>query len=212
MITDNIVNAFRSERLIYRAIEDSDSDIDFLHAGIDNEPVNTALADMAMVQPRGKRQTHELLENLRKATLAVMICLAGEGGEGSATATTSSTPNTPSEPIGFIVVGWGGKPANHAQHRSTTIGIQLATQYQNHGYGGEAINWALDWAFRFGGFHRVAIGTVSYNERARHLYTRLGFVEEGRLRESHWFDRKWHDTIQFSMLESEWEILRGLKE
>jgi hypothetical protein len=29
------------------------------------------------------------------------------------------------------------------------------------------------------------------------------------LRENTWFNRGWHDTVIFSMLESEWEKLRG---
>ena len=86
----------------------------------------------------------------------------------------------------------------------------MAAPYQNKGYGAEAINWALDWAFRFGGFHRVEISTVSYNERAMHRYTRLGFVEEGRRREAYWYDRKWYDVVSYSMLEGEWTALREL--
>ena len=35
----------------------------------------------------------------------------------------------------------------------------------NKGYGGEAISWALDWAFRFGGYHRVAIGLLPSHGR-----------------------------------------------
>jgi len=43
-----------------------------------------------------------------------------------------------------------------------------------------------------------------------HLYKRMGFVEEGRIRESVWLDRKWYDEVHLGILESEWEALRGL--
>lgn len=59
--------------------------------------------------------------------------------------------------------------------------------------------------------HKVEIGTASYNERAAHLYQRLGFKLEGRIREVAFMDRKWYDVLEFGMLEREWEELRGMK-
>jgi len=78
------------------------------------------------------------------------------------------------------------------------------------GYGAEAISWAVDWAFKFANVHKVEIQASSYNERARHLYQKLGFNLEGNKREVVYFDRKYYDVIEFGMLESEWKILRGL--
>ncbi|KAF4467203.1 GNAT family [Fusarium albosuccineum] len=199
MITDGLSTAFQSERLVYRAVENNEADKRFLLTEIVNNPVNTALSDPSLILPKGEKDAEKLVEGLHKATLAVMVCLPNE-----------NEPDCPT-PIGFVILGWGrGIPA-HAHHRTTTIGISLATPFQGKGYGGEIIHWALDWAFRFGGYHRVAIGTVAYNERAQHLYKKLGFIEEGRNREAHLHDRKWYDTINYGMLESEWEALRGLQ-
>jgi RimJ/RimL family protein N-acetyltransferase len=220
MITDGLKNAFRSKRLIYRAVENNEEDRHFLHTHIENDPVNTALADPNMIRPRSTKQAEGLIEELAKSTLAVMICLPADVDDRNSTdagrtdgkADAATTPSQSSSPIGYIVLGWGGAHAGRMHHRTTEIGITLAAPYQGRGYGGEAINWALDWAFRFGGYHRVAIGTVSYNERAVKLYRQLGFVEEGRRRESHWHDRKWYDTVSFGMLEHEWAALRGIQE
>jgi RimJ/RimL family protein N-acetyltransferase len=196
MITDNLKTAFQSERLVYRAVENNKDDKHFLLTEIVNDAINTALSDIALIRPRGEKRAEDLIEGLSKAVMGVMICLPNK----------DEAPT----PIGFIVLGWGGVNPEHARHSSTSIGIALATSHQGHGYGSEAINWALDWAFRHGGYHRVNIRTVSYNERGLHLYKKLGFVEEGRSRESHWYDRKWYDTISFGMLEREWGELRGL--
>ncbi|KAF7550428.1 hypothetical protein G7046_g8020 [Stylonectria norvegica] len=204
MITDGLETAFRSDRLIYRAVENNEDDRNFIHNHIDSDPVNTALSDPAMIQPRGTKRAEWLADGLTKATMAVMVCLPS--GDATDQGSNTKAPTT----VGFIVLGWGGKPADKVHHRNISIGISLAAPYQGHGYGAEAVNWAVDWAFRFGGYHRVAMNTVSFNERACHLYRRLGFVEEGRIREAHWHDRKWYDTINFGMLESEWEALRGL--
>jgi len=78
------------------------------------------------------------------------------------------------------------------------------------GYGAEAISWAVDWAFKFANVHKVEIQTSSYNERASHLYQKLGFRLEGKKRETIYINRKYYDLIEFGILESEWKSLRGL--
>ncbi|KAH7155795.1 acyl-CoA N-acyltransferase [Dactylonectria estremocensis] len=207
MDVDGLSKTFQSQRLSYRALENNEADREFLHTQIKNDPVNAALSDPGWIQPKSRKHTEGLAEELTKATLAVIVYLP----EATTTETAfggTKTKTTPATPIGFVVLGWGGRRDDQVHHRSISIGISLAAPFQNKGYGAEAINWALDWAFRFGGFHRVTIDTVNYNERAKHLYQRLGFVEEGRSRQAHWFDRKWYDIIHFAMLEEEWISLR----
>jgi RimJ/RimL family protein N-acetyltransferase len=59
--------------------------------------------------------------------------------------------------------------------------------------------------------HKVEINALSFNERAIHLYQKLGFILEGRKREVFYINRKYHDSVQFGMLESEWKKLRGVE-
>lgn len=68
-------------------------------------------------------------------------------------------------------------------HRFTEIGIDIAKPYQGKGYGSEAIEWILEWAFMAAGLHRVAIRCFAYNDGARRLCIRLGFKEESVVRE-----------------------------
>lgn len=95
-------------------------------------------------------------------------------------------------------------------HRSCTLGIMLGSAHQGRGYGTEAIDWALDWAFRVAGMHAVRLSCFSFNERAARLYQRLGFVREGVAREAYYFDCKWYNRILFSILDREWATKRGL--
>jgi len=89
--------------------------------------------------------------------------------------------------------------------------ISLAREYSGEGFGSEAINWRTDSSFNFVRAHVVDLHCYSYNERAAHLYKELSFVEEGRKKERVWWNGKWHDLILFAILESEWEVLRGIK-
>ncbi|KAF6822626.1 hypothetical protein CMUS01_11001 [Colletotrichum musicola] len=219
MITDSLADAYKTRRLLIRAFENTPRDRTFLHTQIENDPVNVSLSMPTLARPRAEKHSEWMAEQLTKAVLSVMLCLIPEPATTSRDTSGQDQQEPPSEeksqeptPIGYLCLGWGGGPADQAQHRSVSLGITLAAAYQGQGYGAEAIDWALDWAFRFGGYHRVSLGTTSFNERAQRLYKKLGFVEEGRAREAHYFDRRWYDMISYGMLEGEWEVLRGFRD
>lgn len=90
-----------------------------------------------------------------------------------------------------------------AHHRWTEIGLDILPAYQGKGYGGEAIAWALDYAFRRAGMHRVRIRAFKWNEGAIRLYEKLGFKLEGRERESLWHEGRWWDSVTLGLLEGE---------
>jgi len=48
---------------------------------------------------------------------------------------------------------------------------------------------------------------LSYNERALKVYRRLGFKEEGRLRQERFVDGAYHDLIIMGLLREEWAQL-----
>jgi RimJ/RimL family protein N-acetyltransferase len=78
------------------------------------------------------------------------------------------------------------------------------------GYGTEATWLMLDHAFGVLGLHRVALFVFEFNERAIRTYQRVGFVIEGRSRESIFRDGRWWDELAMSVLESDWKRLRRL--
>jgi RimJ/RimL family protein N-acetyltransferase len=143
------------------------------------------------------------------AALGVLICLQPEYQCRDNTKPSSDAESFKPIAIGHLsLFNILGQETSH--HRNLTLGISLAPGFRGKGYGGEAINWGLDWAFRYAGVHRVGLSTFSYNENAIKLYRKLGFVEEGREREAIYHLRAWHDVLSFSMLEQEWEKLREL--
>jgi RimJ/RimL family protein N-acetyltransferase len=77
------------------------------------------------------------------------------------------------------------------------------------GYGTEATRLMLDHAFGTLGLHRIGLSVFSFNERAIRSYQSCGFVIEGRAREAIWRDGRWWDEISMSVLQSDWEALRG---
>jgi len=99
-----------------------------------------------------------------------------------------------------------------AQHRNANIGIDILPGYQRRGYGGEAINWVVEWGFQMYSLYRIGIESCSHSEGAGRLYETLGFVPEQRKREALWFRGGWSDLLGFAMLEDEWRARQGMKE
>jgi RimJ/RimL family protein N-acetyltransferase len=190
-ITSRLAGIWKSERLVYRSLEDSDAA--FIHKAIQSDPVNMGLGGPPlMVPPTQKGAEQDVGRIIEGCMLAVMLCLPDDDGT----------------PIGYL--GLTKQNPRMVQARQTAMLIQIADGFQNKGYGREALDWALDWAFRQAGVHRVSIGTMSFNVRALALYKKVGFVEEGRKRESCYLDLQWWDAIELGILENEWKALRGL--
>jgi RimJ/RimL family protein N-acetyltransferase len=72
------------------------------------------------------------------------------------------------------------------------------------GYGTKAIGAVLDWAFRGVRLHKVWLMCFRENVRAQGIYRRVGFVDEGVLREEYYHQDAWHDMVRMGMLDREW--------
>ena len=103
-------------------------------------------------------------------------------------------------------------PLHKTHHRNTEIGLDILPLYQGQGYGSEAINWALEYAFLRAGLHRVQVRGFSYNTGAIRLYETLGFKMEGKEREAVYYGGAWWDVVTFGMLEGEWWARQKQKE
>jgi RimJ/RimL family protein N-acetyltransferase len=73
------------------------------------------------------------------------------------------------------------------------------------GYGYEAMQLALAFAFHELNLHRVQLTVFSYNERSRALAEKLGFRREGVYREFVQRDGQRHDMYLYGLLRREWE-------
>lgn len=89
------------------------------------------------------------------------------------------------------------------------VGIGIGERDQwGKGYGGDAMNLILRFAFETLSLRRVSLTVFQYNERAIHSYEKAGFKLEGRLRQ--WMQRagQRYDLIFMGVLRGEWEALQ----
>jgi RimJ/RimL family protein N-acetyltransferase len=67
----------------------------------------------------------------------------------------------------------------------------------------------MGYAFEEVGLHRVELEVFAFNDRARHVYEKVGFVVEGTRRDALCFDGEWVDSHIMAILEQEWTDHRG---
>ncbi|WP_323740405.1 GNAT family N-acetyltransferase [Filobacillus milosensis] len=92
---------------------------------------------------------------------------------------------------------------NH-QDRNASFRIALSTEaHTGKGHGSEAIQLMLAYGFRQLNLHRIELEVFAFNERAKHVYERLGFQQEGVRRDALFYDGEYHDAIVMGILENE---------
>ena len=82
------------------------------------------------------------------------------------------------------------------------IGIHNPENY-NKGFGTDAMICLMKFGFRILNLHRIELGVHSFNERAIHVYNKLGWKEVGRRRDAVFMQGKYHDSIVMDILEDE---------
>jgi len=106
-----------------------------------------------------------------------------------------------------------GQTGIHQIHDRSKVGrlacIIAAKGDMGRGYGSGAIRLVLDHAFGPLGLHKMWLMVFRHNERGRRIYGRLGFIEEGVLREEYFHEDGWYDMVRMSMLAREWAALRA---
>ncbi|NMB02500.1 MAG: GNAT family N-acetyltransferase [Firmicutes bacterium] len=90
------------------------------------------------------------------------------------------------------------------KNRVAEIGIFIGDkEYQNRGYGTDALKVLLRFIFDQLNLHKVSLRVLSYNERAIKVYKRLGFRDEGCLRQERFVDGAYHDLLAMGILKDE---------
>jgi ribosomal-protein-serine acetyltransferase len=99
--------------------------------------------------------------------------------------------------ISYHTINWPG--------RHVEIGYWLGAEFQGKGLMTRACRAMVDYAFAKLALNRVAILCAPDNLRSRAIPERLGFTQEGTLRESEWLYEHFVDLVVYSMVAREWQ-------
>ena len=88
---------------------------------------------------------------------------------------------------------------------SSSLGIVIGDPADTgHGYGSDALRTLLTFGFDQLRLERIELEVYDFNERARRMYERVGFVHEGTSRHALYSDGAFHDVHRMSVLREEW--------
>ncbi|KAL1674847.1 hypothetical protein EV122DRAFT_293173 [Schizophyllum commune] len=191
-VTPLDINMYTTDRLLLRAYEDEDRrDILALY----NDPSVARYISFDHLVPRDAAyfDTH-----IRPAVIVTRepanAPKLGPSRDGAATLTS----------VGEVSLSLAGCTA---KNRDVTLDIAIRQGMQGRGYGTEVLRWLVGYTFRALGMHRLSLDLFESNVGAYRIYKRLGFVEEGRLREAvRTPEGTWDDLIHMGILEDEWRI------
>jgi ribosomal-protein-serine acetyltransferase len=91
-----------------------------------------------------------------------------------------------------------------ARHRNSSIGYWLDAGYEGRGIMTRACRAMVTTGFESYGLHRIEIRCGRDNAKSSAIPRRLGFTEEGILREAEWVADRWVDLRVFGMLGKDW--------
>ncbi|KAK4501188.1 hypothetical protein PRZ48_006995 [Zasmidium cellare] len=188
-----------SDRLIYRAIESTDTDILIkLHQDTEAHTNFTPF----LPTPQGRAIAETDLASFESCMLAAMICIKPP----NRTCLGDFTPEGPGIPIGTITLKDANANIPNGRYlRNAKLGINILPKYHCKGYGTEAVKWCLQWGFKQAGLNKIGANVYEHNVRSAALFESLRFTLDGKLRDEVWFDGSFWDEWAYSMLEVEWK-------
>jgi UDP-4-amino-4,6-dideoxy-N-acetyl-beta-L-altrosamine N-acetyltransferase len=168
---------FEHQGVTIRPIEDSDL-VDMLRLRADMR-VWTNLGDISMISRRAQEQWFSGLQNDPKRRYFVLC----------------------SEKHSFIglvrldEIDW--------IDRSVRVGGDILPDFHHQGYGTKMFELIKKYCFNYLNMNRLWLFVLETNEVALRLYSKSGFVEEGRQRQAIFRDGRYYDYIMMSLLRHE---------
>jgi RimJ/RimL family protein N-acetyltransferase len=110
------------------------------------------------------------------------------------------------EKDGLVPIGTIGLHGINWKDRDAEVGIAIGEKgFQGEGHGSKALRLIIRYAFGTLNLHRLHARAYAFNERSLKLQRKVGFVEEGRLREAVYKNGAYHDVVSNGLLRSEWK-------
>ncbi|QGQ44979.1 GNAT family N-acetyltransferase [Metabacillus sediminilitoris] len=97
---------------------------------------------------------------------------------------------------GYNEINWSNKTAY--------IGYWLGEEFQGNGIMTKVANALTEYAFKELYLNKVEIRAAAGNKKSRNIPERLGFVNEGCIRQAEWLYDHYVDHIVYGMLVNEW--------
>lgn len=89
-------------------------------------------------------------------------------------------------------------------HRRAEFQIIIDPKYGGHGYATSATRLAMDYAFSVLNLHKLYLVVDKTNEKAIHIYKKVGFTIEGELYDEFFIDGNYHNAIRMCIFQKQY--------
>lgn len=160
-----------------RTVEESDLQFLQTHA---NDP--QIWAATGIPAPANAQQEQEFFENVVAGGDEIHLLVVADG-----------------EPVGMV-----GLHQLNKERGNVEVGYWIAPDHHGNGYATEATELLVTYAFEHRRLHKVSAEVYEFNDASMRVLEKLGFVEEGILRDELFVYGEYQDSHRFSVLEEEW--------
>ncbi|UYZ84534.1 spermidine N1-acetyltransferase [Entomomonas sp. E2T0] len=108
------------------------------------------------------------------------------------------------KPIGLVEL----MEINHI-HRNAEFQIIIDPAYQGKGYASKATKLAMEYAFNILNLYKLYLLVDQENEKAIHIYSKLGFIKEGLLHHEFFVNGKYRDVIRMCTFQDQFFTLKN---
>jgi len=173
-------NPFQGELIRLRAREPEDEPL--LHKYFNDPEVTEHLALRYPLSHRGEREFIERFSTVSYSRASFAIETLAEGR----------------------MIGGCGLEETSPDNRTAELGIAIGDKdFWGGGYGTDTMRTLCRFGFDMMALHRIYLYVYAGNERARHVYEKLGFQLEVTRREALYRRGKYHDIHLMGLLEGE---------
>lgn len=102
-----------------------------------------------------------------------------------------------------MVIGRVSLTSQNPDIREWEMGWAVGVPHWGKGYASEAARQVLAFAFRELNAHRVVAFCHAGNTGSTKVMEKIGMQQEGRLRQTRWFDERWADEFVYAILETD---------
>ncbi len=103
------------------------------------------------------------------------------------------------------LIGNGGIRMNASNTWEADLGYELDSRYWGRGYATEAAKALLAFGFGELKLHRIWAHCILENVASAHVLEKIGMRQEGLLYQNEWMKNRWWDTLQYAILDYEWQ-------
>lgn len=103
------------------------------------------------------------------------------------------------------LVGWVTLWEPNQKDGNFTLGIGIFREYRHQGYATDALRIMLRYGFYEMRLHKCNSGCIETNIGSIKLHKKLGFIEEGRRRQSLYTNGRYYDELMFGLTRDEFD-------